>query len=219
MSVDDGDHNIHPRNDPATPNAQQSARPGLPRDTPLENGNVPEDDSSGTQQVIVRQSRKITKAVPVDEQTALRNTELAHINNEYLQNMAIMTKQKLQNKLPAQAKRNAAFWVLGQGIGSVGVGLGASRMLHPLHLFSGAELFASLHPEVEKSKRKAKKRGRSQNEGEDESGSDSDGRRVRARGESEEQVMRGGGPTVHGVRILTLCPPICAYSNMMISGY
>lgn len=215
MPIDDGDHDIRLHNDPMTPNAQQSTGPMLSPDTSLEDGNRAQNNPD-TQQVTTRQSRKATKAVPVDEQTALRNTDLAQINNEYLQNMAAMIKQRLQNKFPAQAKKNAAFWVFGQGIGSVGVGLGASHMLHPLHVFCGDELLASLQPEAKKSKQKTKKRSRSNNEGGDESGSDSDGRRVRARGENEKQIGRGGGPSVHDVRILTLHLPMRACSNIMV---
>lgn len=215
MPIDNGDHDICPHNDPMTPNAQQSTGSMLPPDTPLEDSNGTENNPD-TQQVTTRQSRKATKAVPVDEQTALRNTDLAQINNEYLQSMAAMIKQRLQNKLSAQARRNAAFWVFGQGIGSVGVGLGASHMLHPLHVFCGDELLASLKPEPKKSKQKTKKRGRLTDEGGDESGSDSDGRRVRARGENEEQIGRRGGPGVHDVCILTLHLTMRACSNIMV---
>lgn len=191
--VDDGDRDIRPRNDAVTPN-MRSARPNIPSDA-AEDGN---QNNSGIQEVTARQSRRTAKTVPADNQTALRNTELAQINNEYMQNMAAILKQKLQNKIPAQAKKNATFWVFGVGIGSVGAGLGASHVEHPLHVFSGDELYASLYPENKKQK-KAKKRARGFDD--EESGSDSDGRRVRARGESEEQIARGTHEQMHDVRI------------------
>lgn len=145
------------------------------------------ENNQDEQAVTARQSRRAPRVVPADNQTALRNTELAQINNEYVKNMAAILKQKQSNKIPAQAKKNAAFWVFGLGIGSVGVGLGASQMPHPLQVFSGDELCAALNPQE---KRKARKRTRCADD--DEGDSDEEGRRVRARGESEDQIGRGG---------------------------
>lgn len=180
MLVDE-DRDIRPRVNPMTPQVQ-SVQPNLPADA-TQDGIA--ENSHDTQEVADGQTRNSSKSLLMDEQTAFRNTELAQINNEYLQNMALILKQKAQNKVPVQAKKNAAFWVFGQGIGSVGVGLGASHMVHPLHVFSGHELLDFLH--FEQSKQGAKKRRRPA--ADEESGSDS-GRRVRARGESEEQIGR-----------------------------
>ena len=139
------------------------------------------------QTITAQQSRRAPKVVPADSQTALRNTELAQMNNEYVQNMAAILKQKQNNKMPAQAKRNAVFWVFGRGIGSVGIGLGASQMPHPLQVFAGDELHTALNPQE---KQKARKRARRADD--DQSDSDEEGRRVRPRGESEDQIGRGG---------------------------
>ncbi|GIJ90144.1 hypothetical protein Asppvi_009095 [Aspergillus pseudoviridinutans] len=144
------------------------------------------DIVSETREASMRRTRRIPKAVATDTQTALRNTELAQYNNEYVRNMAAALKQKLKNRVPTQAKKNADFWVFGQGIGSVGVGLGTSHVQHPLHLFSGETLYASL-TSVERSK----KRKGSPSTTED-SDADSETRRVRRREESEEQLGRGG---------------------------
>ena len=193
MMVDDeGDT----RPDNATTPRMQSTRPD-----DIAPGNEAENNQD-IQEVTTYQAvrTRAPRVVPVDDQTALRNTELAQINNEYVQNMLAVLKQKQQNKLPAQAKKNAAFWVFGQGIASVGVGLGASHTLHPLCAFSGDELHALLSPEI---KRKARKRGRRAGDNDEESGSDSDGRRVRARGESEEQIGRGENGQVRDV-----CSPL-----------
>ncbi|KAE8168092.1 hypothetical protein BDV40DRAFT_295208 [Aspergillus tamarii] len=134
----------------------------------------------------VPQKRRAPRLQILDDRTALRNTELGNMNSDYVQNMVIALKQKQQNKLPAQAKKNASFWVFGQGIGSVGLGLGASRVPHPLQQFSGEELYAALDPTA---RRKGRKRSRLLS---DESEADFDVRRVRAREENEEQVGRGG---------------------------
>lgn len=183
MLVDDDENRDAHAYNVATPNIH-TARPRQPFD--VSPANEPEA-SQDTQEVTARQSRRARRVVLADDQTALRNTELAQINNEYVQNMAAISKQKQSNKIPAQAKKNAVFWVFGLGIGSVGVGLGASQMAHPLQVFSGDELYAALHPQE---KRKARKRARRSDD--NESDSDEDSRRVRARGESEEQIGRGG---------------------------
>lgn len=148
----------------------------------------PEDveNVSGTREAPMRRTRRIPKAVPTDAQNALRNTELAQYNSEYVQNMAAALKKKLKNRVPAQAKKNAEFWVFGLGIGSVGVGLGTSLVQHPLHFFSGETLYASLT-----SVKRSKKRKGSPSTTED-SDADSETRRIRRREESEEQLGRGG---------------------------
>lgn len=80
-------------------------------------------------------SRKRTiREVIFDERTTLRNTDLYRSNEDYLINMARANKQKHHNKLPTIIKKNAAFWVYGQGLGSVGRGLGTSREPYPLPL-------------------------------------------------------------------------------------
>ena len=95
--------------------------------------------------------------------------------------MAVASKQKQQNKLPTLAKHNAAFWVFDQGIGSVGIGLGANCEPHPLKQFSGDELYNSL---VHGPKARGRKRGVPQD-----SDSETEERRVRAKG--DEEIGRG----------------------------
>lgn len=136
-------------------------------------------------EIRARQTLKKAKTMLADSRIALRNTDLAQWNNEYLQNMAVASKQKQQNKLPTLSKRNASFWVLGQGIGSVGVGLGASREPHPLKYFSGDDLYASLSAD---GKPRGRKRGRPRD-----NGSEDDQRRVRAR-DDEDHIGLGGLP-------------------------
>ncbi|KAL5363888.1 Rec8 like protein-domain-containing protein [Aspergillus floccosus] len=144
------------------------------------------DERSAT---VPQRRRKQKPVVVFDQQTALRNSELVQMNSEYLQNMAAASRQKKQNRRQRQAKKNAAFWVFGRGIGAVGVGVGASRVAHPLAGFSGQELIDLVSPEG-KSRQNIRKRGRDA-EGESDTVSGSEGRRVRAREEVEEQVGRG----------------------------
>ncbi|PYH45313.1 Rad21/Rec8 N terminal domain protein [Aspergillus saccharolyticus JOP 1030-1] len=95
-------------------------------------------------EVSVAQKQRALKLIRPDDQIALKNSELGHLNQNYVSLMAIALKQKQKNKVPTSSKKNAAFWVYGQGIGSVGVGIGKSRVMHPLHMFSGDELYVSL---------------------------------------------------------------------------
>ncbi|KAJ6124376.1 hypothetical protein N7471_011693 [Penicillium samsonianum] len=120
------------------------------------------------------------KEIISDDTTALRNMTLAQWNNEYVENMIQALKQKQQNKIPTISKKNAAFWVFGQGIGSVGVGLGMDRELHPLNLYSGENLFEAVggYPQ-----RKGRKRSADDDE-------IPEGRLVRARDEQAEHLSR-----------------------------
>jgi meiotic recombination protein REC8 len=120
-------------------------------DTQMRNANILQEveDQDWTEAMIdlpavgARQVRR-QKDIIIDENTALRNATMAEWNNEYGLNMARAMKQKLQNRQQTLAKKNAAFWVFGQGIGSVGAKLGMSNKLHPLKLYSGEDLFDAI---------------------------------------------------------------------------
>jgi meiotic recombination protein REC8 len=94
------------------------------------------------------------REIILDEKTTLRSADLIRSNEEYLANMAQATTQKKHNRLQKIVKKNATFWVYGQGLGSVGMGLGGSREPYPLNMFSGESLFKSLggkglHPDLQ----------------------------------------------------------------------
>lgn len=92
----------------------------------------------------VKRMKRAARAIESDDKTTLRNTDLAQWNNDYLANMARASKQKEQNKMQTIVKKNAAFWVFGQGIGSVGIGLGVLREAHPLKAYSGEDFYDAL---------------------------------------------------------------------------
>ncbi|KAI9037706.1 Rad21/Rec8 N terminal domain protein [Aspergillus affinis] len=129
--------------------------------------------------------RRPIQLIPLDSSTVLQNTELVNQMDKYLHNMASALEQRQQNQISLQAKENAAFWVFGKGIGSVGIGVGVTQFAHPLQLFSGEELYDNLSPLGMPKKRK---RGRPAGKNGD---VESESRRVRAREELEEQVGRG----------------------------
>ena len=128
------------------------------------------------------------RVLPMDATQELRGSHLTDWNNNYVQNMAAASHQKLLHKLPYQAKKNAAAWVFGSGIGGVGLGLGSSKLPSPLDMFAGDKLMEALTG-VELSVAR-KKRGRSEEEDRE---SESEGRRTRLRSDEGEQVGRGNG--------------------------
>ncbi|GKZ72885.1 hypothetical protein AnigIFM50267_009552 [Aspergillus niger] len=145
---------------------------------------VMEDEDAVDSNAALQQKRRGPKVIGLDDQIALRNTEMAQLNNNYVQNMAAASKQKQRNKLPTLAKKKAAFWVFGQGIGSVGVGVGVSHVKHPLHSFSGDQLYEKLQ---DKSNGRVRKRVHSSIE---EGDPNIDTRRVRPRVEDDNQIGR-----------------------------
>lgn len=144
----------------------------------------PTSESAGAP---LRPRRRVPKVLERDETQELRNSDLAEWNNNYLTNMANVARSRQHYKANAQAKKNAAFWVTGAGIGGIGSGLGISKLNNPLDMFSGTRLIEALRggesgPESRKRSRSAGEEGQS---------SDSEERRVRAREDDGEQIGRG----------------------------
>jgi meiotic recombination protein REC8 len=126
------------------------------------------------------------KVIRPDSRQELANADLAQWNTNYLTNMAEATKVKQQHKTGVLAKKNATFWVLGQGIAGVGIRLADHRVPNPLEMFCGQTLLTTLTGrEVSPT---GTKRTRTFSVDLDERG---EARRVRARGEREQQVWRG----------------------------
>ncbi|KAL2838230.1 Rec8 like protein-domain-containing protein [Aspergillus pseudodeflectus] len=138
------------------------------------------ENTSDRDQVTMPQRYRAPKLLPSDGQTALRSFELSKMSTDYMQNMTVASRQKQNNRIPTQAKKNAAYWVFGIGIGCVGSGVGISRAVHPLHFFSGDELREALAPNLAGRKRRA------------EDDEESEGRRVRAREEEDDNMGMAG---------------------------
>jgi meiotic recombination protein REC8 len=129
--------------------------------------------------VRTRRTRR-PKEIISDDATALRNMTLAQWNNEYVANMTLASKQKQQNKMQTIAKKNAAFWVFRQGIGSVGIGIGTQQEPHPLSIFSGEDLFESIGGYIQQ-------KGHKRTLDDDDTNTE---RRVRAREEGRDHLSR-----------------------------
>jgi meiotic recombination protein REC8 len=155
----------------------------------------PEEEVSSSAEAPQRKTRA-PKVLQPDYPQELANSDLSQWNTNYLANMAEATRIKQQHKAVALAKKNAAFWVLGQGIAGVGMGSGDARVPSPLEVLSGQALLAALTGR--ESSPAGTKRTRSLSDGLDEGRV---ARRVRARGDEEQQVGRvdAGGNDVEGL--------------------
>jgi meiotic recombination protein REC8, fungi type len=145
-----------------------------------------EEETSSTAISAPHRRARAAKPLEIDETPGLTNAELRQWNEGYLGNMQEAVAAKNPYKLAHQAKKNAEHWVLGQGIGGVGSGLGQDRAAGPLQMFSGANLLAALtgresSPAGTKHARSASLTSTAEEEE----------RRVRAREEEGEQVGRG----------------------------
>lgn len=128
------------------------------------------------------------KTLASDERPGLTNDELRQWNEGYLDNMRQAVDAKHPYKLVHQAKKNAEYWVLGQGIGRVGRGLGQDHAPGPLQMFSGLTLLAALTGrDMSTAGTKHARSPSTTNSAEEEE------RRVRAREEEGERVGRGLG--------------------------
>lgn len=132
------------------------------------------------------QRQRTRRVLEPDTTLELRHTELSCWSQQYVSNMTALTTSRQNRQLPSLARRNAAFWVFGAGIGNIGMGIGGSNLQGPLNMFAGQELMLALTSGTAPSlvqKRKSPS---------DEAGSpESEGRRVRARDGEQEQVGRG----------------------------
>ena len=186
MVLGDDDHQV-PQGDPfsprPTPVDQETVGDTLPQDA--QDHQLSEEVREATAEASERPARHI-RSLPVDQRTEHGNRQLNEWNRDYLDNMAHIAKIKEQQRSLAQAKKNAAFWMLQQGIGGVEVNLRSDQEPHALSVFSGQALLdALLGPD---SSSAGSKRSRSRSSGEDE---DERARRVRARTDNEALVDRG----------------------------
>ena len=180
------DYNVLPEAEPFPEMGPRAA----PEPGPLKSSSsvvLEEEPSSESAEAPQRRRRKAAKILPMDVTQGLRNADLAQWNNQYLENMVAAAQAKHQHKLPSLSKKNAAFWVIGSGIGGVGSGLGTSKIPSPLNMFAGDRLMEALTGvEVVAAGRKRTRSG-------EEDGSDSEERRVKAREADYAQVGRGEG--------------------------
>lgn len=132
------------------------------------------------------------KQLPVDARQELRNADLADWKEQYATNMTEAVASQALRRNTRISKRNAAYWVIGMGIGGIGVGMGAHKKKSPLEIFSGPAFIDTLRGTPANIGRK---RTRANDSDDD---IDSEGRHVRAKdgdnrlfGLSNDDVFQG----------------------------
>lgn len=149
-------------------------------------GQSVEEETASTSISAPHRRARTAKPLDFDETPGLTNAELRQWNEGYLENMQGALASKNAHKLAHQAKKNAEHWVLGQGIGGVGSGLGQDHASGPLQMFSGTTLLAAVTGrELSPAGTKHARSASVASVGEEEE------RRVRAREEEGEQIGRG----------------------------
>ena len=177
-----------------------------------------EESSQNTEDTHIPRKRKALKIYRMDKGIELLNVDLGRWNREYINNMEEAIRKKEAYRAAPQAKKNAAFWVFGNGIGGVGYGVGVSKMTNEAFSgFFGQGLMEAFRPNS--SMQAWKKR-------DSDTGSDSEGRRVRAGNIDSDQVGRGddilGGDEmgrIYDDDVSPAFPEGQAYLLTLISGY
>lgn len=148
-----------------------------------------EHESSESAEAPMRRRRREPRELATDARQELRNADLAAWKDNYLANMSEAAQHKANHKASSVAKKNAAFWVVGSGIGGVGARLGSPTFKSPLDMFAGDAMMEALTGvPITNSSSTTRKRGR---EDEEDETSDNDGRRVRPRDVEDQQIGRG----------------------------
>ena len=88
----------------------------------------------------MQRKRRATNEPLFDEDTQLSQAELDRWITDYAVNMAKATKARRRREASSLARRNAAYWVFGVGIGGVDAGIGSSKLKSPLDIFTGNAL-------------------------------------------------------------------------------
>ena len=145
-----------------------------------------ERELSQSAEAPLQRKARAPKELPIDERPELHNSDLAQWKIDYATNMLEAKEAKQLSKAASLAKKNAAFWVYGAGIGGVGIGLGSSMLKSPLDMFAGEAMMEALTG-IQNSSTPRKRR---HNEEEEDHDSDSEARRVRMRDDGG-QVGRG----------------------------
>lgn len=104
-------------------------------------------DENMDQNAVSSRKHRSPKTIKIDPLTQISRDELLRWDHEYLENMSRLEVQKANVKSQAQARKNAASWITGRGIGSIGMGLGDHGLGHPLETFCGDSLLVALSDE------------------------------------------------------------------------
>lgn len=182
--------------------SQQSAQPqsddaGVDVQQSIERAGTEQDEEAEVVVGAAPQHATKAKIAPFDNPAELSNQTLAEWNNHYLE---FMDSARLENAVKistAQAKRNAAHWVLDQGLGDVDSNFREDFEEHPLAIFSGQSLIQALvGPSGQIASRKRSASAIAEDDAVDRSQTS---RRVRSRSDEEIRTAHGGNDEVQMV--------------------
>lgn len=101
------------------------------------------------------QRNKAARTIPIDNPAELQNSTLGEWDTRYLELMDEAHEERAKKISVAQAKRNATYWILDQGIGGVSADFREDNEEHALSIFSGEALLEMLaYPETQVAGRK-----------------------------------------------------------------
>ncbi|KAL9100473.1 MAG: hypothetical protein Q9163_004163 [Psora crenata] len=161
---------------------------GVPSNTdnlPYSSNTREDEGSSEYAGASLRRRQRRPRVLPLDKRQELRNADLASWNKDYLDNMFEAKQLKQHHQAPFVAKKNAAFFVMGAGIGGVGASGDDLKLTSPLDIFAGNSMMEMLTGVKSVA---GMKRGRV---GEDSENVDSEARRIRLDEGDGGQVGRG----------------------------
>ena len=139
----------------------------------------PSEQPETTVEAPQKRQKRAPQPLQTDARQELTNDILRGWTQDYLHNMEDARRVKRRHNV-FEAKKIAAYFVYGQGIGSVGAGLGQDKVAGPLVHFSGHELLQALLAPPN-----GRKHARSP------SLTSSEERRVRVRSDEEERSRHG----------------------------
>ncbi|KAL2393307.1 Protein arg-6, mitochondrial [Exophiala dermatitidis] len=170
--------------------AAEGEAPGTVRSTSsVQPPDTESRETSETAEAPQRRARPV-KSIRPDQRTELSNRDLNEWNENYLVNMAAALRSRQSQVSRYEAKKNAEFWILHQGIGNIAGTFGDDRTQHPFALFSGQSLWELLRDDKAGGTKRSRSRSGSDTAEADDG--DENARRVRARTTaSQEEHGRG----------------------------
>jgi hypothetical protein len=127
---------------------QQSGAEECKRSSPTW-GRLPDPDyvdEEMEENIVSNRKHRTPKTMKLDVLTQISRDELLQWDRDYLENMSRLDGQKANAKSQIQARKNAAAWIVGRGIGAVG-SIGNHGFTYPLESFCGDSLLVSLSDE------------------------------------------------------------------------
>lgn len=103
-----------------------------------------QESSVSAEAPMKKKKAKKERTIKSDQSSVIPTREISQWQKEYIQNMEASTIVRVKHQATLLAKKNAFHYVYGSGISDVGGGVGSSKLVSPLAMFSGAALFANL---------------------------------------------------------------------------